>query len=810
MVNKIIRFLCLLFMLLAFSSPATAQNDFGHFKSYHPFHTGLFLETDRGLLMFLMFSENTVQVSWEEGGNMLWPQTETVWGPPLPADPEITDDDNQILIQGTELEIAINKKNLSIEFSRKGELLSSSPGMASDTGLQGFSFLLDKNEHLYGTGERALPLDRRGQRLLLDNQPHYAYGYGEPNLNYSVPLVLSSKNYLIFFDNPARGVVDLGKSQLNQLTFESKGGPWRYYFIAGDNPESVMESYSQLTGRQPLPPRWAFGNLLSRFGYKNETEVRDIVRKMKQDDFPMDAIIIDLYWFGKGVKDSFYMGNLTWDKNAWPNPKKLISELKQEGIRTILITEPFVLKESKNYQLCDETGLFALDSSGNTYVIPDFWFGLTGLLDIFKPKTRDWFWQQYKNQIDLGVDGWWGDLGEPEKHPGDMMHDNGSADEVHNIYGHIWDKMLFDEYAKNYPDTRLFNLNRSGFAGSQRFGVFPWSGDVSRSWSGLQAQLPIMLGMSQSGVPYMHSDLGGFAMGKKDEELYIRWMQFGTFTPIFRPHGSGIPSEPVYFSDSVQKIVRKYMKLRYRMLPYNYSLAWNNTISGLPLAMPLQFLNPSNNQCVNIENEYYWGKEMLIAPVLERGILSRDIYLPEGQWIDFNTDATYAGARNISYPLTIEDIPVFVKAGSFIPMAAAVSTTSDYNPTYLELHYYPSANDTADYTMYEDDGHSNNSWLTGANEKLHFLGITKRNGKTELNLNRESGDYQGMPESREMVLIVHTLTKAPKNIAINGQEVSLYSDDAPDVFPAAYWDAAKHLLRISWQWNHQPVRILFH
>jgi len=190
----------------------------------------------------------------------------------------------------------------------------------------------------------------------------------------------------------------------------------------------------------------------------------------------------------------------------------------------------------------------AVDSAGQPYVLTDFYFGNGGLLDLFREDSKDWFWNKYQPQIKKGVAGWWGDLGEPEKHPSDMYHnlkDLGfkrlfKADEVHNVFGHYWNKMLFDKYAKEYPDVRLFNLNRTGFAGSPRYGIFPWSGDVGRNWSGLQAQLPVMIGMSMSGVPYIHADAGGFGGGDGDKELYTRWLQFATFTPVFRPHGTAL------------------------------------------------------------------------------------------------------------------------------------------------------------------------------------------------------------------------------------------------------------------------------
>ncbi len=222
----------------------------------------------------------------------------------------------------------------------------------------------------------------------------------------------------------------------------------------------------------------------------------------------------------------------------------MIADFKKQGIKTITISEPYIIDTLENFKIASDLDILATDSLGNDYIDKQFYFGDGSLIDIFKPEAADWLWSKYKNQFEQGVAGLWGDLGEPESHPSDLFHVVGKADEVHNIYGHYWAKSIYDRFRRDYPDKRLFFLARSGYAGSQRFGMIPWSGDVSRSWGGLQAQLPAMLNMSMSGIPYMHSDAGGFALGEKDNELYTRWLQFAVFTPILRPW-KWIPSEPV-------------------------------------------------------------------------------------------------------------------------------------------------------------------------------------------------------------------------------------------------------------------------
>ena len=285
---------------------------------------------------------------------------------------------------------------------------------------------------------------------------------------------MSSKKYAIYFDNAPKGFIDLGKTQPNQLTFESIGGNMVYYFIAAKSISRVIEQYTALTGRQPLPPRWVFGNIATRYGYRNEAEVRKVVKTYHQQDFPLDAVILDHYWYGKGeIKKSVAMGDLDWYKPNWPSGAGLVKDLKQQNIQTVLITQPFVLTNSKNFEYTSKNNLLAKDTQGKTYVIPEFYFGQTGILDIFQPATQRWFWSKYKQHIETGVNGWWGDLGEPEMHPSGIRHTWGKADDLHNVYGHYWAKMLADNYQKEYPKVRPLILMRAGFAGSQRFGLIP-------------------------------------------------------------------------------------------------------------------------------------------------------------------------------------------------------------------------------------------------------------------------------------------------------------------------------------------------
>lgn len=700
-------------------------------------------------------------------------------------------------LQCGKMKIAVDANPLQLTFIYDGDTLArEESGFYYKSGNSGVRFALQSGEKIYGAGERAMPMDRRGKRLQLYNRPFYAYEMGAAMLNYSLPLTFSSRNYGILFDNPQKGSVDIGYSEANVQEWNAIGGTPRYYVIAGKQFSELVSNYTLLTGRQSLPPRWVLGNLQSRMAYRNQAEAENIVNLMQKNDFPIDALILDFYWFGDSIQG--HLGKLDWYKSAWPQPEKMIANFKSKGIKTILITEPYVIDTVANHKEAAAKGVFVTDSLGRAYLDKQFYFGTGSLIDIFKPEARDWFWSKYDKQIRNGVSAWWGDLGEPESHPSDIFHVNGKADEVHNIYGHYWDKMLYEKYAENYPSTRLFHLQRSGFAGSQRYSAFPWTGDVSRSWSGLQAQLPLLLTMSISGLGYIHSDAGGFAQGLRDDELYTRWLQFAVFTPILRPHGSNFPSEPVFWSNKTQNIVRRYMKLRYALLPYNYTLAWQNSQLGTPLIRPLFYSFPGDLNASQVEDQYMWGDNLLIAPVLKKGLESRSVYLPHGNWYDFNTGKFYSGDTHIIYPLTLDEIPVFAKAGSFIPMTKPINTTDNYTADNYTIRFYPGEN--VNFVQYEDDGKDRQAQ---ANAKFETIEYTATRNGNDLNIQMVSqGNWPGKPKKRDITFEIRTDNKTNtftlEKMSVLGKKKKI---QRVNVTINDEW------LKVNFIWDNSPVQL---
>jgi oligosaccharide 4-alpha-D-glucosyltransferase len=781
----------------------------------------------------------------------------------MSAELVITENESQLTLTLNKLSAVINKTPFAISYFQKDSyqknklLIAEQQGFFSGTvdeitevsavegsktatkitkelPVQGFRFQLSDTEKLLGGGERVLGMDRRGHSFPLYNRAHYGYTTQSEQMNFSIPAVMSSEKYIVLFDNSAKGYMDLAKKEQNILEFSAVAGRMSYIVFSADTYPKLLNNYVNVTGKQPLPPRWSLGNYASRFGYRNEKEVRDTVNKFIDLDFPLDALILDLYWFGKDIKG--HMGNLAWDKDAFPTPEKMISDIKDKGVNTILITEPFVLSTSGKWQDAVEHQALAKSEDGSAKQF-DFYFGNTGLVDVFDDKGQQWFNNIYQKLYQQGVSGWWGDLGEPEVHPSDTLHtlSDGSvvnADAIHNVYGHQWAKMVFDNQLDMNSEQRPFILMRSGFAGSQRYGMIPWTGDVSRSWGGLKPQVELSLQMSLLGMAYTHSDLGGFAGGETfDQEMYIRWLQYGVFQPIYRPHAQdNIAPEPVFHDKKTQDILREFIKLRYKLLPYNYSLAYQNSTTGMPLMRPLFFEYKfeenlesgvgSKDDLAVFDNasSYLWGDAFLVTPVVSANVSSVAVNLPSGVWFDYFTNVNnpakkYKGNQTIHLPTRLETLPVLVRAGSFIPMIDDIQSTQDYDASKLSLHYYADKSvSTANYEMYEDDGKTYQAIEKGSFELLQFsakqqdqqlsIKLTRKNQVNNLSSNKDQTQvetglgYASMPKQRTISMVVHNITQAPNKINLNNKVIN-----------NAIWKEKNNTLTVTFDWQHQPITL---
>lgn len=764
-------------LLLLLSSSLFAQVQTRKYISHNWETNFLNVKVTDGNYQIKLISDNIAQTTFIPNGEIYNPISHAVVLETNVHDiHNTTNESNFLEISSKTLKIHIEFHPFKISYLKNNvEFLSEKNGYTKKDSTEVIDFNITKDEILYGGGARVLGMNRRGNRLQLYNRASYGYGNRAELMNFCIPMVLSSKMYAIHFDNPAIGYLDLDSKKDNTIAYETISGRKTYQVIVGDTWEDLINNYTDLTGKQPLPPRWTFGNLASRFGYHNQDEVESTIRKFEENKIPVDGIILDLYWFGKTIQHT--LGNFEWDKDNFPNPDKMIADLTAKNIKTILITEPFVLTTSKKWQEAVDKKILGTDKQGNPAKF-DFYFGNSGIIDIFKPEGKKWFWDIYKGLINQDVSGLWGDLGEPEALPSKVLTAGGKADEIHNIYGHNWAKLIADGYKKDFPSQRPFILMRAGYSGSQRFGMIPWSGDVSRSWDGLSGQMEVSLQMGMQGIGYMHSDLGGFAGDYFDNELYLRWLQYGVFNPVFRPHAhEAVASEVAKKDIDTMAKAKKLVELRYQMLPYNYSIAFENSQSGIPLMRPLFFEEPTNLKLQTISDEYLWGKDFLVKPIIKSGITQTEMYFPKnGNWFDFYTGKKYIGGTTNSVKVNEETIPTFVRGNVFYPMTKLVQNTENYDNSNLDLHFYFDGKVSSEREFYFDDGKTPNAENNENNHEILNCSTELIKNVFSITLESKTNNQLFLSKGKNGTIYLYNFTKKPKTIKINGTLVTSIFD----------------------------------
>lgn len=719
---------------------------------------------------------------------------------PLPGVPvTTTENETSIVLTTGSLTVRVQKgpMRLAFEGPMPGSVLQETPEISASAfgDVRTISFHLSPGERIYGSGPRSLRLDLRGTSFDLWNSQ--VFGYAEPvaTMNANVPLFLSSSNYGVFIDHYHKGRADLGSSRPSSWSYDVFGGEVTYYVMVGTSYQDLIDLYTQLTGRPTLPPRWTLGYLQSKFGYQNASEALTTAWVLRSLGIPADGLILDLYWFQR-------MGDLTWNTAAWPDPAGLLSELRTIGLRTIAITEPYVTEISGLYQDGRSLGHFATDGTGSPWLIPNWWACNcnAALVDLTDPVARNWWWSKHPAFLDAGVAAIWTDLGEPEAHPAGMVHHLGRAARIHNLYNFLWSRTIADGWKAYRPNERLFNLTRSGWAGSQRYGTALWSGDVSKSFGGLSAQRNMMLNAGLSGLGWFHSDIGGFCCGTSPTELYIRWMQFGAFAPIMRAHGTGGPTEPWGFGDQALSIARDLIRLRYQLLPYWYTLAFEQSVTGIPPIRPLFLLDPDDPALANESRAWTVGHDLLVAPVTQEGARSVTFHLPVGTWVDWWTGDRISGGRDVTVPAPLDRVPLFVRSGSILPMGPVMQWSDERPLDTLTFVVHPEPLRSPSTSLYEDDGFSRH-YLAGA---FNLTSIeqtwTSFNARPALVFQLTSGGglYAGKPATRAVILDIRHLQDAPLGINVNGRLVMPYGswEGVLQAGEGGTFDASAHRLRV--------------
>jgi alpha-D-xyloside xylohydrolase len=548
------------------------------------------------------------------------------------------------------------------------------------------------DEHIYGLGEKFTDLDRRGKVICSWNQD--ALGNSTPRTYKNIPFFMSTRGYSIFINSSREIVYDLGSRSFTSYSFFVKDEQLDYFFIYGPSFKEILDLYTELTGKAPVPPKWSFGLWMSRCAYKTSEEIEKVARGLRELDVPCDVVHLDPTWLRPHQEC-----DLVWNHETFPGPKEMISKLLDMGFKLSLWINPYVPKGSELFREGEAHGFFAKKEDGPVYDKPlepwDFYiFQNRGVIDFSNPEAVEWYKGKLRKFLELGVAVFKTDFGESA--PRDAIYYGGvSGEEMHNLYPLLYNKAVFELTRDFYGKGLVWA--RSGYAGMQRFPTC-WSGDPEPSFQTMPCTLRGGLSIGLSGVPFWSHDIGGFN-GRPSPELYVRWAQFGLFSPHSRCHGT-TPREPWEFGEEALRIFRYYAKLRYRLLPYIYSCAHISSRTGLPMirAMVLEYQDDPN--CYDKDTQYMFGESFLVAPIFnEEG--ERTVYLPAGRWIDYWTKEELEGPKNITCRAPLDRLPLFVRADSIIPMGPEMNYVGEkpFDPITLDIYLY----DRAEFILYDDD-----------------------------------------------------------------------------------------------------------
>jgi len=624
------------------------------------------------------------------------------------------------------------------------------------------------HEALYGLGQHQAGVwNYRGESVDISQE----------NSNISVPLMLSSKGYGIFWNNTSRS--RFNNRFANYLYISSEvADVIDYYFLYGPDFDKIIASYRDLTGQAPMFGKWAYGFWQCKNRYKSQDEILGVARKYRELHIPVDNIVQDWFWWNR-------KGEFVFNKN-YPDPKAMLDQLHGENIHLMISIWPFFEPGSANYDYMQSKGWFV---DKFKYAKPPYHTDGMAVYDATSPEARKFYWDEVnKGLFSIGLDAWWMDTTEPET---EGQEENillnhklaaGSGNRYVNAFPLLDTQAVYQGQRSASDRKRVFILSRSAFAGSQRNGVTAWSGDINSDWLSFRRQVPAGLNFALSGIPYWTTDIGGFVSGSPVDpafrELFIRWFQYGTFNPILRVHGTRRPDENELWSygPDAQTILVNFDRLRYRMLPYIYSLAWKTTSDAYTPMRPLAMDFRTDVRAQNTGDQFMYGPAFLVNPVTDPGATTRQVYLPGAKWYDFWTGSSVEGGRTINAITPLDRLPLYVRAGSILPLGPDEEWSTEKAADPIELRIYRGA--SGDFTLYEDEN-DNYDYEKGvyATIALHW-----DDAAHALTIGDRKGEFPGMLESRTFRIVfvsenhgvgVSPADEADKVVQYSGKQITV-------------------------------------
>ena len=708
----------------------------------------------------------------------------------------LAEDPGALRISTDELEVVANRSPFQIEFrdaKTHRTINADQQPMRFDpqSGIVAAAKKLGFDEHFYGLGEKAARLDKRRGEFAMWNSDTYGYTEGTDPVYQSVPFYIGwqqGASYGIFFDNSYRTHFDFGATTQEYAAFSAEGGEMNYYFFQGPSIRKILARYADLTGHMPMPPMWALGNQQSRYSYYPDSLAEEVVRKYRADDLPLDVLHLDIHFMNA-------FRPFTWDPQRFPNPKAFTDRLRAQGVKVVTIVDPGIKYQpaaegARDAALHPELGpqeqsyyvynqgqaqkFFLKRKDGRPY-IARVWPGESVFVDYTLDAAARWWGDLHRAYTENGVAGIWNDMNEPSdfndqtgKSQMDVVtYDGGTYSPYagnRNVFGLNEARATYQGLQRLLPNQRPYVITRAAYAGIQRYSTM-WAGDIRSTWDALALSLPMFMGLGLSGEPFVGSDIGGF-IGRTEPELLVRWYQVGFLTPFCRNH-AGIDSpdhEPWRYGKYYEDIIRKYLKLRYRLLPFLYTALEESHRTGMPIFRPLLLNYQEDENTLAIDDEFMISGDLLVAPVLKPNVTARLVYLPAGVWFDYWTGARHEGGRMIRVEAPLETVPLFVRGGAILPLGPEMNYVGEKASDPLDFEIYPDARGEAATSLYEDDG------LTEDYRQGSFrqTSVSYRHAPAgdQIDIGAAQGSYR--PAARDLVFTVRPAAAARK-VTVDGK-----------------------------------------
>ena len=798
----------------------------GSVASYSSVRDGITVACqDQSEVRIQVLAPDLVRVRASFGGRLpdrdhSWAIEKTAWDVPQW---KVQENAGALVLTTAEVEVIVHRSPLLIEFRdakthRTINIDRFPMGHDPQTGAVAARKTLGFEEHFYGLGEKAARLDKRRGMFSMWNSDTPAYHEGTDPIYQDVPFYMGWQNgeaYGIFFDNSFRTYFDFGGTAMDSISFAADGGEMNYYFFWGPSMRKILGRYADLTGHMPMMPKWALGNQQSRWAYYPDKVAEEVVQRYRTEDLPLDVLHLDInYMNGYRV--------FTWDPKGFPDPSAFTGALRKQGVKVVAIVDPGVKYQppaagakdaSANPEVAaqDESYYVFNQGSAKNYFlkrkdgslwIGQVWPGKSVYTDYTIDAAARWWGDLHRAYVDHGVAGIWNDMNEPS----DFLDQTGKTqmdvvtydEDGHTPYAQNRNVFALNEARATYggllrlrPNERPYIITRAGYAGIQRYATM-WTGDNTSTWDAMALSIPMFASLGLSGEPFVGADAGGF-IGRTEPELLTRWYQIAFLTPFCRNHAQrdSYDHEPWRFGTYYEGIIRKYLKLRYQLLPFLYTALEEAHRTGVPMFRPLLLNYQSDPNTLAIDDEFMVGADLLVAPILKEGATSRLVYLPAGVWYDYWTGKRLTGGNMIHADAPLETVPLYVRGGAILPTGPEMNYVGERPVDPLTFRVFPDASGRAETSLYEDDGVSQ-AYRQGAVRRTHVSYRASAQG-ADVDVSAPEGSYQ--PGARRLTLAVRTAPSGAGAV-LDGQPLRTFERSAGSISVQFPDDGKAHKIEI--------------